>query len=37
VATAYRAAEKAGLNIVGKEADRQEFVRLARDLEDAGL
>jgi hypothetical protein len=36
VATAYRAAEKVGLNIVGKEADREEFVRLARDLEDAG-
>ena len=36
VATAYRAAEKVGLNLVGKEADREEFVQLARDLEDAG-
>lgn len=36
VATAYRAAQKLGLNLVGKEAERKEFVRLARDLEDAG-
>ena len=36
VATMYRAAEKVGLNTVCKQADREEFVRLARDLEDAG-
>jgi hypothetical protein len=36
VATMYRAAEKVGLNTVCKQADRQEFVRLARDLEEAG-
>jgi hypothetical protein len=36
VATTYRAAQKAGLNMVGKEADRQEFWRLARDLKEAG-
>jgi hypothetical protein len=36
VATMYRAAEKVGLNTVCKEADRQEFVRLARELEEAG-
>ena len=32
----YRAAEKVGLNAVCKQADRQEFVQLARDLEEAG-
>jgi hypothetical protein len=36
VATMYRAAKKVGLNAVCKQADRQEFVRLARDLEEAG-
>jgi hypothetical protein len=36
VATTYRAAQKAGLNIVNKEADRQEFLRLVRDLKEAG-
>jgi hypothetical protein len=36
VATMYRAAEKVGLNTVCKQADREEFVRLARDLEEAG-
>jgi hypothetical protein len=36
VATMYRAAEKVGLNAVCKQADRQEFVQLARDLEEAG-
>jgi hypothetical protein len=36
VATMYRAAEKVGLNTVCKEADRQEFVRMARELEEAG-
>ena len=36
VATMYRAAEKVGLNAVCMEADRQEFVQLARDLEEAG-
>jgi hypothetical protein len=36
VSTMYQAAEKVGLNAVCKEADRQEFVRLARDLEEAG-
>ena len=36
VATTYRAAQMAGLNMVGKEADRQEFLRLARDLKEAG-
>jgi hypothetical protein len=36
VATMYRAAEKVGLNAVCKQADRQEFVRLVRDLEEAG-
>jgi hypothetical protein len=36
VATTYRAAEQAGLNIVCKEADRQEFLRLVRDLKEAG-
>jgi cytosine/adenosine deaminase-related metal-dependent hydrolase len=36
VATMYRAAEKVGLDAVSKEADRREFVRLVRDLEEAG-
>ena len=36
VATMYRAAEKVGLDAVCKEADRQEFVQLVRDLEEAG-
>ena len=36
VATMYRAAEKVGRNTVCKQADREEFVRLARDLEEAG-
>jgi hypothetical protein len=36
VATMYRAAEKVGLNAMCKQADRQEFVQLARDLEEAG-
>jgi hypothetical protein len=36
VATMYRAAERVGLNTVCKQADRQEFVRLVRDLEEAG-
>jgi hypothetical protein len=36
VATMYRACEEAGLNPVCREADRQEFVRLVRDLEEAG-
>lgn len=36
VATMYRAAEKVGLNTVCKQADRQEFVHLAHDLEEAG-
>jgi len=31
----YQAAQKIGLNPVGKQADRQECVRLARDLEEA--
>ncbi len=36
VATMYRAAEKVGLDAVCKEADREEFVQLVRDLEEAG-
>ena len=36
VATMYRAAEKVGLNAVCRQADRQEFVQLAHDLEEAG-
>jgi hypothetical protein len=36
VSTMYQAAQKIGLNPVGKQADRQECVRLARDLEEAG-
>jgi hypothetical protein len=35
VATMYRTAEKVGLDAVCKEADRQEFVRLVHDLEEA--
>jgi hypothetical protein len=35
LATMYQAAEKVGLNPVCKQADRQEFVRLARDLTQA--
>ncbi len=36
VATMYRVAEKGGLNTVCKQADRQEYVRLVQDLEEAG-
>jgi len=36
VSTIYQAAEKAGLDIVCKEADRREFGHLASDLEQAG-
>jgi hypothetical protein len=36
VATMYRVAEKVGLNAVCKQADRQEYVRLVHDLEEAG-
>jgi hypothetical protein len=35
MATMYRAAEKVGLDAVCKEVDRQEFVRLVHDLEEA--
>jgi cytosine/adenosine deaminase-related metal-dependent hydrolase len=36
VATMYRAAEGVGLDAVCRVADRQEFVRLVRDLKEAG-
>ncbi len=36
VATMYRACEGVGLDAVCREADRQEFVRLVRELEEAG-
>ena len=36
VATMYRACEGVDLDAVCKEADRQEFVRLVRDLKEAG-
>ncbi len=36
VATMYRACEGVGLDAVCKEADRQEFVGLVRDLKEAG-
>jgi hypothetical protein len=36
VATMYRACEGVGLDAVCKEADRREFVQLARDLKEAG-
>jgi hypothetical protein len=36
VSTMYQAAQKIGLNPVGKAADRRECVRLARELEEAG-
>lgn len=36
VAAMYRVAEKVGLNTVCKQADRQEYVRLVRDLEEVG-
>jgi hypothetical protein len=36
VATMYRAAEGVGLNPVVSQADREEFVGLVRDLQEAG-
>ena len=36
VSTSYKAAYKVGLDPVCKAADRQEFTRLAQDLEEAG-
>jgi hypothetical protein len=36
VATMYRAAEGVGLNPVVSQADREEFVSLVRDLQEAG-
>jgi hypothetical protein len=36
VSTTYQAAEKVGLDIVCKEADRRGFGRLARGLAEAG-
>ena len=36
VSTSYRAADKVGLDLVCKQADRQEFMHLAHDLQEAG-
>jgi hypothetical protein len=36
VSTSYRAADKVGLDLVCKQADRQEFMHLAHDLQAAG-
>jgi hypothetical protein len=36
VSTSYKAADKVGLDLVCKQADRQEFMRLAHDLQAAG-
>jgi DNA-binding MurR/RpiR family transcriptional regulator len=36
VSTMYQAAQKVGLDTVGKEADREEFVRLVDHLREAG-
>ena len=36
VATMYRACEGVGLDAVCKEADREEFMRLVRELNEAG-
>lgn len=36
VSTMYQAAQKVGLNTVGKEADREEFVQLVDRLREAG-
>jgi len=36
VAHMHEAAQRTGLNSVGEEAAREEFVALARDLEEAG-
>jgi hypothetical protein len=36
VSTLYQAAEKVGLNTVGKEADREEFLQLVGELKEAG-
>jgi hypothetical protein len=36
VSTIYQAAQKVGLDAVGKEADREEFVQLVGELKEAG-
>jgi hypothetical protein len=36
VAQMYRAAQRMNLNTVGKQADREKFLALVRDLEGAG-
>lgn len=36
IASIYRVAEKLGLDVVGREADREEYITLARELEEAG-
>jgi hypothetical protein len=36
VSTLYQAAEKVGLDTVGKEADREEFLQLVGELKEAG-
>jgi hypothetical protein len=36
-ANMHKAAQQIGLDSVGKQADREEFLALARDLEEAGF
>ncbi len=36
VSTMYQAAQKVGLDAVGKEADREEFVQVVGELKEAG-
>ncbi len=36
VSTMYQAAQKVGLDAVGKEADREEFMELVGELKEAG-